>query len=318
MELVNITDISQNKYTTKLSNYCLTGSIRNQMSALRVNILESDLICCDNMLNTEYDLSLGGITSPIKWFIDQNCSRLGIRLIRYTAHQREQIVSALAAKQRVILHIDSRCLTYSPLFKTKITVHTNHYINLLGLDGSQLYISDSYIPTLPPSTYEGTIGVSEDYINKSTVFILEQVNVKQLTENERKNCIEQSIKNYLYPNSIGIDHYNRLANDVSSVMNGESVAEVKSIMMEMASCLVVSGLYASRILFLETILHSNLPDEKKTVANRQFTELSTMYMSLKLLLTKCSFSNRKADYLSVLHRLQAIKELETDALKNLI
>lgn len=263
--MINIVNIFRHNYITKLSNYCLTGSIRNHLSALEVDILESDLVCCDYMLETEYDLSVGGITSPIKSLIDYNCARLGLRLTKHISHQRELLVNAMAAKQRVIWHIDSRCLSYSPLFKTKITVHTDHYINLLGLDGSsRFYISDSYIPTLPPSTYEGTIEVSEDYINKSAVFILEPANVKKWTEDERKSCVEQSIINYLYQNGTGIDHYDRLANDVASVMNGEHKADASIIMMEMAACLIVSGLYASRMLFLETVMRSSFPDKKKS------------------------------------------------------
>lgn len=196
------------------------------------------------------------------------------------------------------------------LFSGKITVHTNHYINVIGLDGSRYLISDSYIPTIPSSTHEGLIEVSEENINKSAIFILEPGNVRARTEDERRDCVQQSLENYFNDRNKSIENFEKLSNDIVSFMNGDAALDASSCMLEMASCLIVSGLYASRVLFLEAILHSSMPGNKKEIANREITELCAMYMSLKLLLTKCSFSNRKADYLAALNRLNSIKEKE--------
>lgn len=160
-------------YEPHVAKHCLTGSIRNHFLKIDKVILESDLVCCSNMLDTQYDIDLGGIYCPIKQIFDTASKEIGITLTEHISeNQLDLLNSKIAAKDMIILHIDSRCLTYTPTFTTQLTVHSNHYVNIFDPDRNQYLISDSYIPTIPPSSHEGWIEIDDDYISKSVIFTM--------------------------------------------------------------------------------------------------------------------------------------------------
>jgi hypothetical protein len=270
------------------------------------------------MLDTEYNIDIGGIFSPIKQLFDTASKELGITLTKHISENQQNLLKRkTSAKDMTILHIDSSCLTYTPTFTTQLTVHSNHYVNVFDLNRNKYLISDSYIPTIPPSAYQGWIEIDDDYISKSVIFTLDPEIKKSHTEEKRSGYIHESLKSYFNDEEKGNNNFDKLAKEIESIVNGEKDVHVSTHMLEMAACIVVSGLYASRMLFLETFKNSSMSDTKKELA-KQIVEIGSMYMSLKLLFTKCSFSNRSLDYVAAINKIYDIKKLERSVFHRLL
>lgn len=79
------------------------------------------------------------------------------RFLNDSDKAKQYLKEAIYAERMVIIETKANYLTYSTVFNR--TMESSHFINVIGIseDESQLYISDGYVPTVIPSTFEGWI-----------------------------------------------------------------------------------------------------------------------------------------------------------------
>lgn len=135
-----------NDFVTSQGHNCILGNVYNSMKYFQVDVSEQDLFF---------------------WFSpfdgDRNLPEVFEKLYEDKGECRWQefIKKSLNDGQPVIISINSKVLPY---FKVEVgDSSVKHYINIIGIDEDreQLYVSDSYIPTYIPSTYEGWVDYSE-------------------------------------------------------------------------------------------------------------------------------------------------------------
>lgn len=135
-----------NDFITSQGHNCILGNVYNAMNYFHVDIPEQNLFF---------------------WFSpfdgDRNLPEVFEKLYedKGECDWLEFLQKSLKSGQPVIVSINPKTLPY-----IKVEVgdsSTKHYINIIGIDvgRKQLYVSDSYIPTYIPLTYEGWVDYSE-------------------------------------------------------------------------------------------------------------------------------------------------------------
>lgn len=141
-------------YTTFQSAHCFYGNISNILNYHNIGISEAEFALISNILNGEYrNIDM----VPFIGFSNEKykigLSKLGCR----AENIRDEICFFEMLKKRypILLKVNSQVLNYNYVYKE--SSKRNHYIVAIQCDSKDILISDSYIPTLPLSTYQGTI-----------------------------------------------------------------------------------------------------------------------------------------------------------------
>lgn len=113
-----------------------------------------------------FDLVMGGIQFDIPWMVNNVLGYFDMTLDIDSgleiAETKEFIAKHIYANQPVLALLSRKHLEYmDKSFKDDIT----HSINIVGYnqENNDLYISDTYIPTNPVTTYEGILTLEEYY-----------------------------------------------------------------------------------------------------------------------------------------------------------
>lgn len=129
-------------FITSQGTNCILGSAFNALRYLGIDIREEDLFF---------------------WFCSFEGDKEGSDLLKKMYRAKEEcdwksfLMRNINLHQPVLAKVNPKILPY--LRASVDDQYACHYINILGIDEEteQIYVSDSYIPTYAPSTYEGWI-----------------------------------------------------------------------------------------------------------------------------------------------------------------
>jgi len=191
-----------NSYITNLSKHCYYGNLTNMLNFNDIDISEAELVLLSDALNcnTRMDNHL------FFGFVNQACER-GLEQIGFQINQIDYTYasykSLLDERTPILLMINSGMLTHSNIFTG---TDKNHYIVLLNDNNETVEISDSFIQTIPMSTFQGETYINtiknEIQANKANGVYLNKL------ENEQKHhySIENLIVNYIKMNAAALEN----------------------------------------------------------------------------------------------------------------
>ncbi|WP_320929067.1 BtrH N-terminal domain-containing protein [Hungatella sp.] len=137
------------------------------------------------------------------------------------------ILEAMTEKKMcVTIQASTLFLTYNPIF---LKGEGFHFINILHVDreGGRMYVSDGYIPTVRPCTYEGWISAA-DIIRgwertDNLVFFINTMPIGELLETEINNVYSymvNSVKSFIKGDGKNLPNNKRLCEYVGSILIG--------------------------------------------------------------------------------------------------
>ncbi|RDU22380.1 BtrH N-terminal domain-containing protein [Anaerosacchariphilus polymeriproducens] len=198
--------IFENEYRTMQNYECLSSCISNYLIFNKHLIKGSDIIFLGDGFKITYNNDTKTINSNM---YSANTKFLNNYNIQYEDGQLEERSSAIqflehAVKknERLILKVSTLNLNYNRVFNQ--TDDSPHYINVIGLEGNEVRISDGCVPTIVPSKFEGLV-LLDDIINsweekhykylviRDDYIKLENINIKNIVNVK----VQEGISSYL-------------------------------------------------------------------------------------------------------------------------
>lgn len=211
-------------FVTLQGHNCILGNVYNIINYYHINITEADLFF---------------------WFCpfdgDKNLYEVFEKLYedKDECNWKEYVIKSLKDGQPVMISVNPKVLPY-----IKVEVgdpSLKHYINIIGIDENrkQLYVSDSYVPTYIPSTYEGWVdysGMSDSDIGncwrlKSKILFYLQndcrkADIKNYTRTLIIKRLSEFLKDTNNKNYSGIEELHTLSGIVKKNIEDENYGEI--------------------------------------------------------------------------------------------
>ncbi len=274
-------------YLTLSGSECLLSCFYNYCNYQDIGVSESDIFIIGGGLKTQYsklDLNEGislNLATGVHDSVARFSKKVGIR-ITYIKNEDDKLSDSIlddkiSMDQPVIIQVDPGYLKYS--FALSGGFNLTHFINVIGVDeGSNLLlISDGFIPTYPPSTYQGWC--CRDIIRKArkpkkNLYLeidTEEVDYNWVMGKKKNLLIIQMIRSEIleYLNGGKLDnHYcgneamKQFTKDISQLMDlfGEEFTEK---IFKLNYELKIYGVVASRKLLFDTLVSINRDWEKE-------------------------------------------------------
>lgn len=299
-------------YITKIGFNCLTACVRNYLQYAGYNIREEDLFCCTNSLEIDCTISNMGLTSPIYEMIFENCREHNINFqLLDTNSSYNELKNMIYMDKMILACVDTNYLKYTNVFSSVKTNQKFHSVNIIGEREGFFWISDGLIPSRPPSKYDGWCNINKDeFIENSTIYILEIVKKPIWNNEERIYCMKESVNNYFEMLNKS-DPFQRFIDEILRIQCDTNMEYVKARLMEYAVSIAVGGVISSRKVFLTQLRNCGLFNNRETL-EKKYEILIMRYGQLKLALVKCHFSQNSFNFRGVIKIISEIKKTENE------
>lgn len=151
--------MDKEKFITTQSKNCFYGNVANVLNNDGVKISEAELILISETLNCPYLFSENGLFFGIH---SEVCT-VGLSKIGYgikTIVGAENVYTYFEQKKPIILSINSKLLTHNNIYFGTDRIH---HIIVVEKTNGQLLISDSFVPTIPSTVYQGLVDCEKIY-----------------------------------------------------------------------------------------------------------------------------------------------------------
>lgn len=222
----------QNNYITYQGYECLSACLVNYLRFMNCRVSESDIFFIGDgsgFIFKKNEEENRRIVATRQYEANYDfCRKAGIdySVSSMKGESAEAILEAMTEQRKcVTIHASTLFLTYNPIF---LKGEGFHFINVLYVDrkNGRMYVSDGYIPTVRPCTYEGWVPAA-DIISgwkrtDNRVFSINAMPKEERLETELKNVYHymvHSVKTYLDGEGEKLPDNKRLCEYVDSVLN---------------------------------------------------------------------------------------------------
>jgi|GEM_PF-2086408 len=291
---------------------CITSSVNLLFKSNNYIISEYELLTSNTLLNLSCNVENDTFFSDIFSMIKKSLSYRNISLNKIN---RSCVNSFLQNNIPILLNININALNYFKVpGKERISNDNFHFIIISGQSGDLYHIHDSYIPSIPASTFNGWIKLDEKALYDSTAYVLNFDYYKKLDfkliENNMYLSLENTVKiqnnNIIFSNFIHHLNYIRNIHDISIKKNYlfNALGEVN-----------FGGTHLTRE-FLYKFLSKNKLISEINVSN--LSNLNNMYHSLRMLFLKSYVTCKCTDIQNSIEAIKKIQYTENELFNKLL
>ena len=299
-----------NDFITSQGYNCILGNVYNSMKYFQVDVLEQDLFFWFSPFDG--DKNLPEVFEEL--YVDKG-----------ECGWKEFIKKSLNDGHPVLTSINPEVLPY---FKVKVgDSSVKHYINIIGIDEDrkQLYVSDSYIPTYIPSTYEGWV----DYSEISNLDIGNCWHLKsELLMYFHNNFGEETINNFTLTSIIkklssflkkdgdnhktsGIDNLRMMSKNVRNDIVNVNYNEIFKLLAGIRLNVINPLIYLIKVF-------ERCPNEYSEWTERLNTLVNDHWEIVNIKLVKFALAHKKLDADMILNQIEKAIEFEKNILSDIL
>lgn len=315
------------EYVTHQGADCFSGSIINYLNYKKININSGSICSLYDGFSQKFDYicgipSLRGeVYDSVIRFVENNAGIINIKKFDLDIEEAEKhLIEFIENDALISVEVNTDNFEYDEVFKQ--SDNWIHFVNVIGYDKDNFYISDGYVPASVPKIYEGKID-RKLLMNawKKREFkhcLLDLNNFKNADFNDSnliKKYLRSTLKNYLTDLSGGENYgHSAIAVFLKAIENAFYDPDFKEISQRINHNLKAHGFFSMRYCLLQQIRQF---DDLAEEAN-EIEKIIKNYNLLCMLLLKAGFSQRENDLKKLLSFGNDVMELEKKVFSDLV
>lgn len=291
------------RYITNIGSSCLTACIINYFNYKKLLVSEEDLLLSSNALNLFYKKH-SGFSIPLFTILRENLYNHNIILKQFDEGY-ESLDHLIRNENMIFAYIDKNIIKYAEVFNSFHSSLKFHCINIIGTDIKGYIVSDGFIPTRIPISFQGFLDIDDKniFIKMSKIYSIEINKRPTWNKDEILFHIKNAIENY-FTLTNDINPFGEMGQDILDFNHND-----KEYFLEYSISIAVGGVLASRKLFLR-MAYKIAKEEYRNRIMESESILLVSYKKLQLLLTKCYLALNEANIILVLQMIKRIREIE--------
>jgi len=267
--------------------HCLSGTVMHQLENQKIKgIDERKLVIGKNLFTTELNKENLTFDNNMNEIITYNLNKIG-KFSRVSSQklQREN-------QTNIIMNSPVKFLNYSNLYLTQTEINFRHFVLIENFLDNYIEIFDSYIPSNPVSTFQGTLLKEKNLFKEATFFkfsLNKNINVNNILE-----PMDRLYKKYLETADI-VTPWEELYTFITEI----TFDEVKRLAFNLAD----SSVPASR----EVVALKKKEIQKSEIISNLMKNWQRLWTILRVSLYKYSITGKRNDLSNIFNIIKKLK-----------